>query len=768
MKNMTDFAAKEMIRQAFKYACWEDSAEHRRKLADIKDEASEYIFTRPELIEQVESAIKAGKVSYNLKKDLIELLNKGMSSEEAEQWIEKESQEYDQIKYDLSKELKNYTERQQKQQKRHTEKYTPSLAQVVVDGLHNNNIRALKPSKKWQILIDETGSHFNPDDMEGLKPSDKKIGKVIALAIPQGVNLPKLPNKFHAIDETDKKVENVISTLLTSEVGIFGYSMTDSYHSIHSWMAAIVQLTKWVMYLLPMEEEEEVNVEFLIEQRGQFDSKKDLQPLQEHLESTLKDLAPARYKHLKLKLVFMAKDGHPANGYVDTIANLWGSPSQSRRKILARTALPDNCLIRSSDRSLEQLLLALQSTEPLDDRLWFELCEYAGNESQYSLANQFLNELGKKINKDLAVWNAYVISIKQRLQNKAFTTAGLTAALQWLITYSPDESTLDDSLLLQFKSSQLALKNHQGHVDLSLVAECIALANELKEEMAVDCCNVALRIATSTTNAFDFDSIIDWIKQWIAEPVAVPGLLNHGKLHSVLGQIYAFNTEYELALASFELAQDSFAKLSTEQHRKNNKLQTQIYKIIVLMDQGNTQAIALLHEVLDKELNKVKTRPKRVARLARSQDKERFIHHVFLRACLTFPNEMKDEIEQYLAVANDWFVGKSHPWMLIQAYRGWLLQKQNESTQAKQCLESAVTECLSEQQGPTVQWMGLMLLELSQSLGLKLDIEQDAVSHALLNIPEKAPRDVLEKWGATVTDEKRIELLKEGLPFNFH
>jgi hypothetical protein len=765
---ISDVDSKNLVQEAFKFACWEDSSEHRRKLSDIEDKAEMYILSSPGLIVTVKNAIRNGKKSNGLKQDLKRKLQKGDSSDDAKRWIEKVSQGNRRIQYDLSKALKDHKKHHEDRKKRYIEKYTPGLSQVVVERLHKNNLRALKPSKKWQIVIDETGSHFNKDDMLGLTPGDIKIGKVVALAIPQEVTLPKLTDNFHAVDCTDRAVEEAISTILSNNVGVFGFSMSDPYFTIHSWMAAVAQLAKWVMYLLPIEEGSDVDVEFLIEQRGQFEHNTNLQALQENLESTLKDLAPSRYKNLRLKLLMMDKDGHPANGYVDSIANIWGSPSNNRRKILARSALRDHCLLDSSERNLEQLLLALQSSEPLHDRLWFELCDFAGTENKYSLANQFLCDLGARCSSDIPVWNSYVVSLKQRLQDKTFTTAGLTAALQWLQIYSPNEACLDDSLLLQLKSSQLALKNHQGHIDLNLASECMYLANDLKEEMAVDCCNVVLRIASSTTNAFDFEVAVDWVKSWLAEPIAVPGLLNYGKLHSVLGQLYAFQQNHQASLMSFDSAIESFSKLSNALQRKKNKIQTQMYMITVLMDQRDQQAITLLNNMLDHEFNMVKGHSKRIKRLARSDEQYRFLHHLFLRACIYFPEEMKDDADEYLACSDDWIVGEAHPWMLIQVYRGWLLQRTNELMLAQTCFDQGVSECLSEKQGPTVKWMGVVLEKLALSLGISAGVDRQTLNFALLAAPEKAPQDILGEWGSAQTDDNRIKLLGASLPFNFH
>jgi hypothetical protein len=760
--------ADDLEASAFKYASWNDTAENRRIILDIEDEAKLSIQSNPDLIEAVRYAINRGKKSNELKKELISKVSEGESNDNIRRWIDVVSDNYEKLFHDLIIEHKKINKKIKNQKLRRANKYKCNMDRVVVNGLHENSIRSLEPSQKWTVLIDETGNHFNPEDMDGLHKSDTKIGKVIALVIPQEITLPPLEKKFHAVNETDNDIESIVKTLLENKVGVLGYSMNDTYYTSHSWMAAIAQLTKWVMFLLPIEEESNVDVEFLIEQKGIFKPDTSLQALQQDIESTLKNIAPNRYRNLRLKLTFIGKDGHPANGYVDTIANIWGSPSKNRKKILSLSSLKGHCLMNSSERNLEQTLLALQSSEPLSAQLWFELCEFAGIENEYSLANQFLDDIGNDVANNNSIWESYVVSLKQRLQDKKFTTAGLGAALNWLNKYSPDETTLDNSLLLLLKSTQLALKNHQGDVDLQLISECISLSSKLKDEMAVECCNVILRIASSTTNAFDFESMIEPLKVWIDEPIATPGLLNHGKLHSSLGQLHAFKQQYPAALASFQHATNTFERLSDASSRERNIQQTQMYTITVLMDQGNLQAIELLNELLDQQFSHVSDHKIRIYRLARSGEEYRFLNHLFLRACIIFPNEMKQDSDYYLAKLEEWGVGESHPWMLIQAYRGWLLLRKRSIGKGKLHFQQSIWECLNESHGPTVKWMGVVLHKLAMSFELNLGIDDKNLDEALSLAPGLAPKETLDDLAMIKDDNERLVILEKLLPFNFH
>lgn len=768
-------------KEAFKYACWEDSAENRRQLDEIRIIAKQNIDKQPGVVNRVEEAIGSGIHSRALKCELAKKLNAGLSVEEITGWATKVSADNSFIRHDLKIALKKHIERQASRAGQYSRSstsslsYAPSIPYVNVDNAHPNSLRSLDPSERWQVVIDETGQYFNPSDMESLTPGDHQVGKVIALVIPESVVLPKIKNNFHATDEADSTVEKAISHILEQPVGVLGFSSKHQAFTPHSWMAAIAQLIRGVMHLLPIKESEATYVEFNIENRSKFTSSTNLDALRDDIESELKRLAPLRFSKLHMSLKLIEKDGHEANGYVDAIANLWGSPSESRRKILARTCFRDHCLISQPADNIDHILLALNSKDRLSEQQWYDLCEYSRKENEHSLANQFLSELGEHCKNNSDQWGQYADAVRQYLYTKKSSQKGLAAALQWLQKYTPVTDSLDLSLQLEFKLSQLALKNHQGYVDETLMKSTLILADQLMNEQAQVSCQAILRIASGNTNTFDFTSVTPYIEWWLKQPIAVAGLLNYGKLHSVLGQSQAFQGDFSKAQASFETALKQFEKLSGREQKQKNIQQTQVYLAISLLEQGDLEALSLIKSLVAQSMSMSKNEEKRVQRLARSGENHQFIHHLFLRGCIMQPLLMSEEIKNYLSQQNIWQTGDGHPWMLIQAYRGWLLQHAGDLNAASICFTDAIYACFDQSQGPIVQWMGIVIEALALSLGVSLNISSDDHARAkkvLDNLPENAfvniPLGNISKWEGVEDDKQRLVVLNSCLPFNFH
>ena len=229
---------RKLSKEAFKYACWEDSAENRRQIDDIRKTAEQYIDQNPDIANQVEGAIRHGIHSRKLKVELEKKINQGVAEEEVAEWIAKDSDKSQFIHYDLKIALTKHIERQASRAKKYSgsssSSYTPTIPYVKVDHIHPNSLRSLAPSERWHVVIDETGQYFNPSDVELLTPSDKQVGKVIALVIPDKVVLPTLKNNFHATDETDSALEKTISYILDNPDGILGFSSKHEAFTPHS------------------------------------------------------------------------------------------------------------------------------------------------------------------------------------------------------------------------------------------------------------------------------------------------------------------------------------------------------------------------------------------------------------------------------------------------------------------------------------------------------------------------------------------------------
>ena len=111
---------------------------------------------------------------------------------------------------------------------------------------------------------------------------------------------------------------------------------------------------------------------------------------------------------------------------------------------------------------------------------------------------------------------------------------------------------------------------------------------------------------------------------------------------------------------------------------------------------------------------------------------------------------------------DSWQTDEHHPWMLINAYRAWLLQQAGQLEAAEEAMQQAVDLCLEPNQRLVLRIMGLSLAALGQSLGL--DIYTDKPKQGLT-----AQREAdLEQLAKATKDAERIRGLQALLPFNFH
>src|SRR5690606_3774627 len=146
---------------------------------------------------------------------------------------------------------------------------------------------------------------------------------------------------------------------------------------------------------------------------------------------------------------------------------------------------------------------------------------------------------------------------------------------------------------LPLETARLAAGNHRGQVDLPRIQRSLQLMQQLRDEQPAEACEALLRLTASTANAFEFEALRNAVEQWLAEPVAVPGLLNHAKLHSTLGQLEALSGRPDAALVHFDRALDAFARLSDPQQATRDAAQPRTYRLIAEMDSPGVDAEAV-------------------------------------------------------------------------------------------------------------------------------------------------------------------------------
>lgn len=772
---LRDWPDKELIGKSFLYASWgSDKPENRRQLDEIEEEAWSRAARNPGLPDIVAKARRNGELACELAAALLRQLDRAGDAE-AEAWIEQAcAGSHERVRGHLQVTLTKWRERRQGLQQRHAGQraYVSSLQPVeLVDGHHPNSLRHLPPASAWQVCIDETGVLFD-EQADALNSTDSKLGRLVALVVPEGVSLPPLARGFHATSAPAHQVDEALQRLLHAPIGIFGFTVQDpAVHTSH-WIGHVQQLVRWVLLQLPIEAGQPCRVDVRIEQNVGYQLRDSLRALAETLEGELRRLDPQRHAGLHLSLSFMDKQ-HPLNGYVDALAFTWGSQAAESRDRLKKSALVGRCLLRPGDHALERLYMALSSTRPLAPADWYELCSAAASEPAGGLLGHFLARLGERVHERPGIWQGYLDEVRQRQRIKDYHLDSLGHALAWLEHCSPAGLTLPAAQRLQLETARLAAENHRGLVNEQRILTCLQLAGQLRDEAPAEACEAILRLAVSTANNFEFDALRAAIEEWLAQPVAVPGLLNHAKLHSTLGQLCAFSAQPGAAIEHFERALACFARLSDPAQAAREMAQTTSYRLIASMDAPDHDPQQLLDALcrhLGAQLGKHDATE--ISRsLACSGQGLRYPHHLWLRALVTFPDAAGAARASYLQQQKQWQSGDDHPWPLIEAYRAWLLHDAGQARQAGERLQAAIDACADTDNGATLHWMAEVLRALAGALGL------EQVEHSSAQAREQlrqrllhAPHAALAQFASAgpLARDAILAALRQCLPFNFH
>lgn len=742
--------SEDFLKKIFCFHVW-GKEEAARTLQEVKEQFANDPFAIAELEKIARQGIHAAKLTQALKKKW----QSGEDEAAIKGWINTLNNQPYRIKKHLKIELDKLVKYKKNQRLKLAgrQDFRISLPQYRLDSqIHRQSVRALSPVTQWQILIDETGSTFDQTAL-AMDQADTKLGKIIALALPVNTTLPPLEKQIHATDLPYPQIQQLLANILHSNSGVFGATVHDL--TTYSWIGAIAKLTRWALLMLPVSGPTRVKI--LIEQRQPFVETQQLNAFSATLENELKLLAPERFSQFHLTTEIMQKN-HPYNGYVDVIANAWGSPDPIKQQLLDRTLWRGHCLFDQLDlESIEQFYHRVNYQEHLTPADWFLLCTLAATEPEHSFILHFSKQQQEKASQNPKLWQEYLREVHYRIVSKNYTAAGLRLALHWLDNARSDQQ-LPAPLQLQHLSLQQAADNHVGLCDIEKAKQILKLAKQLRDEIPSDACEASLRVTISATHLMDFNSATAYLQNWVEQPIAVAGLANHGKLHSTLGQLAAFRGDYAIAQHHFVSALAAFEKLSDQTQAQKELQQTSIYQAIAWLDQGDIQTAQAIPSLLN--LGTELHHSREFTKLARSGHSERFRHYLLLRWFICQPqhSEMRS---RYLTLINDWQMGEGHPWMLIQAYRAWLLADDAQLELANQYMQQAIDECLNGE-SMLLCWMGHVLYALGQSFGLHCTIENAPAWPAYL------PAAHLNTLTSANTHPQRLELLQQLLPFNFH
>lgn len=302
----------DLIRKGFLHSAWDaEQPENRYAIEQLWQEIERRSLERPALLADFDNACRQGRHACDLVKQLKRKFTKGQDISDIEQWLDKVGKNSPSrvTKY-LKRKLANEIDYRKNLAKRFRNTGSPvqsTLEPPAFDNDHHpNSLRHLLPSQQWQVFVDETGTDFSSSEAH-FDANSCGLGRVVALAIPQRIQLDPLPEGFHAKSATYSQVDKAVQRLLDKRVGIFGFTVRDPLAYGGYWMTHILRLIRWVLYLMPIDPQDNTSVKFFIEQYSGFKPGYDLSPLSQTLEDELKAIDPERFGKLSLSLKIIGK-----------------------------------------------------------------------------------------------------------------------------------------------------------------------------------------------------------------------------------------------------------------------------------------------------------------------------------------------------------------------------------------------------------------------------------------------------------------------------
>jgi hypothetical protein len=630
------------------------------------------------------------------------------------------------------------------------------LAPSSVVGRGDHRITALKPSRHYIVLIDETGKNFG--DSSGPE------GKFVAVIAPQGV-LSEC--RIHAVSATPQECDEVMQALLDKETAVLGVRLSDLPHlSGDRWYDGVLELLFWIARVIPLPGgREHVTIQVVIEQRGTAVAGDRWPEASKAIIRSLLAVDSGRAERLKIEIGVGGKD-HPLLSYADVVAHAWSARSEDANSRLRKSRLLGSCLPSGDTKIVRDGWDSFGSSRVLSEKHWRGLLEHPDSDQELSLAGTLLCRAGESASDNLSVWKAYLDATRQHLESKRINLRLLSREVSWLKRWMPSGGGLPLEAEFIWTTTQLAEGNHHGAVKEELAYKLGKMGEQLFQESAPRLCWADLHRAVLHTNRFEFTKATEALARWKEEPPQVPGLQLWGRVQSSFGQHAAFLGQHATARKHFERAIEAFERLSDRDSAKLDIAQTAAYLAINEMDDPTT-CIEASRAAIERVTGALELQ---IPKLATSTDRaDQYVHHVLLRWLVVSQSAsagtLSPESSAYLATENDWGSEQGHPWPLILCYRAMLLPVGGKS---RSLLEKAVELAWHDSQKGTVRLIGAAIAAIAESRGSVfhdyLDDELDALGEA---IPAAKGRiEQLRDWRNMPGGE--LELLRSVLPFNFH
>lgn len=759
--DIANYDDSKLIHQIFLYTSWGEISQ-QSLLVKLKAELNSRCLSNPALNRKGKKAANDGNIAYQANQRLKKEFKGNANEELITQFIKTHySNESSRVKHsiqltvrkhiDYIVQKKHLSKSQNKTDTNKTECILPRVS--IKNGIHPNAVHQLPTENEYNVYIDETGSNFSTHNEE-----NQSVGKYVAVVVPKSVQLPPL-NNYHATSESAERIDNAMHNILTNKVGVIGFSSEDSSVQTNTgWLSGIVQLARWVVYLLPISAEHR-RINIVIEQRSEYTQNISLRILEDMIYNEINTLDDS-FKNTDIKLSFAGKENAYLT-YADTVALTWGGKAVSNKKRLKQTEFKGYCLLSATDNNLEKLYLMANSQFKLTAKDWYNLC--AGlPEDNISWLHSYFNKIIVRIKQDPQTWTQYLSYVKERLAIKNYKTADLVKVLKFLQQSAPVKEALSAELNLHLVSAQLSVVSHQGIIDNTLFEQAIKLINQIKKEDAKLACEGLLRLFSMTTNSFESSKLSETITLWLTQPSLYFGKLNYAKLMSTQGQIYAIEHKFKEAITCFNGAIKIFSGLSDKSLAKREMTQTYCYLLHVYIQDDTMQqpTLKLVSRLLSLFNNDIK-------QLCQSTSLP-YVHHCLVKAFALRSSWFSQECVDYMKYQHSWQESSEHPWPWINVYRNLLSEAStpgNEDTLNN--LHEIYQYFSSKNESFIFLWMQLVLQQLTLQFDEYMaDLTPEELQQIAENIPY-APIQYLDQL--TDKDINNIRAwLNNVLPFNFH
>ena len=680
---------------------------------------------------------KASKeIRWHAAKELQSLLKK--QNRDAGQWLARAKARFDPVLNDL--ELPQ----------------TEEVAAPVIPENTEHRLDRMPPAQCWHIYIDESGQAFSEDEArQGAE------GRVVAVCMRDGELLPE--QRLHCTDSSPAEVLTALAELLKHPCGILGLSQTTLHvRSEDGWLQSIRELVKWIWRLLPLPDNgQPSHLRIHIEQRGQYGVATDTIFGKDMLRAELTRENPERAAKIRILSFDFIDKNDLRSGWADVASYCWGSGQPRIREGLSRSGLLDTCLSRISP-AVEVICHDIMTGKNPDGTAWQRLMEAHTPRSPFT--GMALNVLRQRCLASPELWTPYAQAMQNYLLSKSYELSVLERMAEWL------EGMKNPGREARYfwYSARLAHLNHKGDVASDTLLEVkhhlALLAPEMGATDPVAELHVALRLAVSDANAFDFAGAESRLARWNpAEGGRLPDTpLWRGKVLSSLGQYRAFQRDLPGGCRYFRQALEQFSLLPEEEAARQLP-QTGVYLAIAAMDRSDLtdeQIRPLVESALGRDI------PSFAAAMTTEEGlKNRYGHYLLTRYLSRRGSD--EERAAYLRKQEDWTqpgvgCGQGHPWPLIQYHR-WLMTDPDD-TGLRERLAKSLCESMGSNMPPfstveLITWCIVIAMGIWQPA-------EPAVARRLRQLAAAMPESagIIGQMLAAGGDERLAQRL---LPFNY-